>query len=67
MRTLNITANFERDPETGLYMGMVPSMPGAHTQVQSLDELQVNLKEVIALCMEEMSEEEIKGRTVDPQ
>ncbi|MFZ1691898.1 MAG: type II toxin-antitoxin system HicB family antitoxin [Flavobacteriales bacterium] len=67
MRTLNITAHVERDPETGLYIGMVPSIPGAHTQAKSLDELQLNLKEVIALCLEELSEEEFKRSTKDPQ
>jgi predicted RNase H-like HicB family nuclease len=61
MRNIQLTAHIERDQETGLYIGMVPSIPGAHTQPRSLDELQVNLKEVVELCFEEMSEEEIKG------
>lgn len=47
------TAYVERDPETGLYVGIVPGIPGAHTQGSSLDELQENLKEVIELCLEE--------------
>ena len=38
---------------------MVPSLPGAHIQAKTLDELQVNLKEVVELCLEEMSEEDI--------
>lgn len=61
MRNIQLTAHIERDHETGLYIGMVPSIPGAHTQAKSLDELQVNLKEVVELCFEEMSEEEIKA------
>jgi len=61
MRSIQLTAHIERDPETGLYIGMVPSIPGAHSQAKSLDELQVNLKEVVELCFEEMSEEEIKA------
>lgn len=61
MRHIQLTAHIERDPETGLYIGMVPSIPGAHTQARSLDELQTNLKEVVELCFEEMSEEEIKA------
>jgi predicted RNase H-like HicB family nuclease len=32
---------------------------GAHTQAKSLDELNINLKEVITLCLEEMTDEEI--------
>jgi len=47
------TAYVESDPETGLYVGIVPGIPGAHTQGSSLDELQENLKEVLTLCLEE--------------
>jgi predicted RNase H-like HicB family nuclease len=47
----------ERDPETGLYIAIVPGIPGAHTQAESLDELQKNLKEVVELCLEEMDPE----------
>lgn len=47
------TAYVERDPETRLYVGIVPGIPGAHTQGETLDELQRNLKEVIQLCLEE--------------
>ena len=52
-----ITAYVERDTETGLYVGIVPGIPGAHTQAESLDELQANLKEVLELCLEEMDTE----------
>ena len=48
------TAYIEWDPETELYVGIVPGMTGAHTQADSLDELRDNLKEVIELCLEEM-------------
>ena len=47
------TAYVEWDPDTQLYVGVVPGIPGAHTQAASLDELQVNLKEVLELCLEE--------------
>lgn len=47
----------ERDPETGLYVAIVPGIPGAHTQAETLDELQKNLKEVVELCLEEMDPE----------
>ncbi len=47
------TAYLEWDPETKLYVGFVPGIPGAHTQGKSLDELQNNLKEVLQLCLEE--------------
>jgi len=51
------TAYIEHDPETGMYVGIVPGIPGAHTQAKSLDELQDNLKEVLTLCLEEYGEE----------
>lgn len=47
------TAYVEWDPETNLYVGIVPGIPGAHTQGATLDELQENLKEVLELCREE--------------
>lgn len=50
----------ERDPETGLYVAVVPGIPGAHTQAKTLDELQKNLKEVLELCLEEMSPDDKK-------
>ena len=51
MRTF--TAYVEWDPETNLYVGIVPGIAGAHTQASSLDELRENLKEVLELCLEE--------------
>jgi predicted RNase H-like HicB family nuclease len=50
-----ITAYIEKDHETGLYVGIVPGIPGAHTQAATLDELRTNLKEVIELCLSEMA------------
>lgn len=47
------TAYLEWDPDTKLYVGTVPGIPGAHTQGATLDELQKNLKEVLELCLEE--------------
>jgi len=49
-----ITAYVERDPDTGFYVGTVPGIPGAHTQGETLDELQKNLREVLTLCLEEL-------------
>ena len=47
MRTF--TAYVEWDPESSLYVGIVPGIPGAHTQAATLDELRANLKEVLEL------------------
>ena len=46
-------AYIEWDPQTKLYVGIVPGIPGAHTQGATLDELNRNLKEVVELCLEE--------------
>jgi predicted RNase H-like HicB family nuclease len=54
MRTFS--AYVEWDPESALYVGIVPGIPGAHTQAATLDELQRNLKEVLELCLEECEE-----------
>ena len=46
-------AYVEWDPESSLYVGTVPGVPGAHTQGATLDELHRNLKEVLELCLKE--------------
>ena len=46
------SAVIERCPDTGLLVGYVPGFPGAHSQGSSLDELQANLQEVIAMLLE---------------
>lgn len=51
MRTFS--AVIERCPDTGLLVGYVPGFPGAHSQAESLDELQANLQEVIAMLLED--------------
>ena len=47
------TAVVEKCPETSLYVGYVPGFPGAHTQGETLDELNKNLKEVIEMLLED--------------
>lgn len=47
------SAYVEWDPETKLYVGVVPGIPGAHTQAASLDDLRKNLIEVLQLCLDE--------------
>ncbi len=53
-------AYIEWDPDTGLYVGTIPSIPGAHTQGATLDELQKNLREVTDLCLEEDSDHHLR-------
>ena len=47
------TAVVEHCRETGLYVGYVPGFPGAHSQGETLDELNANLREVIALILDD--------------
>ena len=51
MRTYK--AVVERCPDTSLYVGYVPGFPGAHSQGKTLDELNANLREVIAMLLED--------------
>jgi predicted RNase H-like HicB family nuclease len=47
------TAVVERCPDTGMFVGYVPGFPGAHSQAESLDELNKNLSEVIQMILED--------------
>jgi predicted RNase H-like HicB family nuclease len=47
------TAVIEHCPDTNMYMGYVPGFHGAHSQGATLDALHVNLKEVIALLLDD--------------
>ncbi len=47
------TAVVEKCPDTDLYVGCVPGFPGVHTQAETLDELQKNLREVIEMGLED--------------
>ena len=47
------TAYVEYDTASRLYVGIVPGLPGAHTQAATLEELRANLKEVLELCLAE--------------
>jgi predicted RNase H-like HicB family nuclease len=51
MRTF--TAIIERCPDTGLFVGYVPGFAGAHSQGATPEELDENLKEVIAMRLED--------------
>lgn len=54
----NFTAEIIQDKEIDQFIGIVPGLPGAHSQAATLDELYSNLQEVIRLCLIEMTDEE---------
>ena len=43
----------ERCPDTGLYVGHIPGFPGAHSQGETLEELNANLREVVTLILDD--------------
>ena len=47
------TAVIEKDRDTGLLVGYVPGFPGAHSQGATVEELVENLREVIAMLLED--------------
>ncbi len=60
------TAVIEKCNETGLYVGFVPGFPGAHSQGETLDELNKNLKEVIEMLLED-GQPKMEGEFVGTQ
>ena len=53
MKEHNFTAVIEGCSETNLLVGYVPGFPGAHSQGETLDELNANLREVIEMLLED--------------
>lgn len=49
----SFTIIIEHCPETGLYIGYVPGLPGAYSQGKTVDELRENVREVIAMLLED--------------
>ncbi len=47
------TAVIERCPKTNLYVGYIPGFPGAHSQGETIEELNRNIKEVIEMILED--------------
>ncbi|MDS3861940.1 type II toxin-antitoxin system HicB family antitoxin [Thermosynechococcaceae cyanobacterium BACA0444] len=60
------TAVIEKDSDTKLYVGYVPGFPGSHSQGETLDELQDNLREVIEMLLED-EDLEIKTEFIGTQ
>jgi predicted RNase H-like HicB family nuclease len=50
---MNYTAVIEHCRDTGLYVGYVPGFSGAHSQGETLEELNSNLREVISMLLED--------------
>ena len=48
--------------EDGVYVADVPALVGCHTQGKTFEEALNNIREVIAMCVQELREE---GKTVE--
>jgi len=46
----------ERD-EDGIYIGEVPQLRACYSQGETIDQLMLNMREVIEMCLEELAEE----------
>ena len=60
------TAVIEGCPDSGLYVGFVPGFAGAHSQGETLDELNANLREVIQMLLED-GEPSLEGEYIGTQ
>lgn len=47
------TAVIEKCSQTGLFVGYVPGFAGAHSQGETIEELNANLEEVISMILED--------------
>lgn len=53
-KTFPYSVFYEQAPEGG-YVAFVPALPGCHTQGESLEETELNVKEAIALYLESLA------------
>jgi len=56
MSILRVQVIIEQD-EDGLFVADVPAFRGCHTQGRTFEEAIENIKEVIAICVEELRQE----------
>ena len=61
MKNYKFSAEIIKDREIGQYIGIIPGVPGAHSQATTLDELYHNLQDVLQLCIQEMTDEELNN------
>jgi predicted RNase H-like HicB family nuclease len=48
----SFTAMVEQCAETGLFVGYILGFPGAHSQAETREELNENLREVVAMLLD---------------
>ena len=55
VKELQFRVLIEQD-EDNFFVASVPAIPGCHTQGETYEEVLINIKEVIELCLEEAKE-----------
>lgn len=63
MDTYRFQVLIEQD-EDGYYVADVPALQGCHTQGKTFEQALENIKEVIAMCVQEMRED---GQRIEPR
>jgi predicted RNase H-like HicB family nuclease len=53
--------------EDGYYVADVPALRGCHTQAKTYEEAMTNMREVIAMCVQEMIEDGVEIDTRYPE
>ena len=53
-KNISYSVYYEQAPEGG-YVAFVPALPGCHTQGETLEETERNIKEAIALYLESLA------------
>lgn len=61
MKNYDFATHIEYDQESGMYIGYIPQLPGALTYAKDQDAVHKRLKEVVALCLEELPSAEIEN------
>ncbi|MBI4557126.1 MAG: type II toxin-antitoxin system HicB family antitoxin [Candidatus Hydrogenedentes bacterium] len=56
METLRFQVLIEQD-EDGYYVADVPALQGCHTQGKTFEEALENIREVVAMCVQELRED----------
>jgi predicted RNase H-like HicB family nuclease len=60
MEKRRFTVIIEQD-EDGMYLALVPALPGCHTQANNLNDLDSRIKEAIKLCLEKQDIDDDKN------
>lgn len=50
----NLKVKIIQEKDINLFIGIVPGLPGAHSQASTLEELYRNLQDVIHLCLDDV-------------